>query len=396
MSTSSATRIPIVRPEIGDAEIAAVSRVMRSGWLSQGPEVAAFEREFASAVGAAHAVAVSSCTTALQAALLGLGVGPGDEVVTVSHSFVATANAIVAAGARPVFVDVRRETLGMDPGCLERALTPRTRAVVCVHQIGIPCDLERIVDIARHHGVPVVEDAACAIGSLISWQGRWERIGLPHGAVACFSFHPRKVITTGDGGMLTTNDPGLANRVRQIRQHGMSISDTARHQASQVVFEEYLEPAFNFRMTDVQAAIGRIQLARLDGIVAERRRLAQRYLEAFHDHRLFDVLREQPWGRTNWQSFPIVLRDGADLTQIAAMQHLLDRGIACKRGIVNAHQEPAYAGRSNWTKAASESLAESERLRDRAILLPLFHGLTDAEQDRVIAACLMMPAESRI
>ena len=388
------TRIPIVRPSLGDEEIAAVSRVIRSGWISQGPEVAAFEQEFAAAVGAAHAVAMSNCTVALQAALLSVGVGAGDDVATVSHSFVATTNAIVAAGGRPVFVDVRKETLGMDPAALERALTPRTRAILVVHQIGIPCDLERIVAIAAARGLPVVEDAACAIGSELLWNGRWERIGRPRGAVACFSFHPRKVMTTGDGGMLTTNDEALAARFRLLRQHAMTVSDTARHQSAAVVFEEYLEPAFNFRMTDLQAAIGRVQLARLADVVAERRRLASVYAAAFEGHPALELHQEQPWARGNWQSYPVHLREGSGVAQVPAMQHLLDRGIACKRGIGNAHQEVAYAGRSNWTTAAGETLATSEWLRDHTLLLPLFHGMTAEEQARVIAACRDLPREA--
>lgn len=395
MSDILAPRIPIVRPSLGDEEIAAVSRVIRSGWISQGPEVAAFEHEFAVAVGAAHAVAMANCTVALQAALIAVGVEAGDDVITVSHSFVATANAVVAAAARPIFVDVRPQTLGMDPCALERAFTPRTKAILCVHQIGIPCDLERIVAIAAERGLPVVEDAACAIGSELRWKGGWERIGRPHGAVACFSFHPRKVITTGDGGMLTTSDASLAARFRLLRQHAMTVPDTARHQASTVVFEEYVEPAFNFRMTDLQAAIGRVQLARLDEIVAERRRLAEVYREALAAHPVLALLAEEAWSRSNWQSFPVFLRDGSGVAQVAAMQHLLDQGIACKRGIGNAHQEPAYAGRSNWSTASSEFLAESERLRDRTILLPLFHGMTRAEQDRVVAACRSLPRGSR-
>jgi perosamine synthetase len=391
-------RVPIVRPSLGDEEIAAASRVIRSGWITQGPEVAAFEREFADAVGAAHAVAVSNCTVALQLALSAVGVRPGDDVATVSHSFVATANSIVAVGARPVFVDVRLETLGMDPNALERALTPQTRAVLCVHQIGIPCDLERIVDVAARRGVPVVEDAACAIGSEVLWQGRWERIGRPRGAVACFSLHPRKIVTTGDGGMLTTADGALAARFRLLRQHAMTVSDTIRHQSSDVVFEDYLEPAFNYRMTDLQAAVGRPQLARLDAIVAERRRLARRYQDALLESPVLRPPVEEPWGRSNWQSFPVFLRTESGVSQIAAMRYLMESGVACKRGIGNSHQELAYADRTRWAcgpegcpwacpEKTCRRLSQSERLRDETILLPLFHGMTAEEQGRVVEAC---------
>jgi dTDP-4-amino-4,6-dideoxygalactose transaminase len=384
-------RVPIVRTSLGDEEIAAVTRVIRSGWITQGPEVASLESEFASAVGAAHAVAVSNCTVALQLALIAVGVTQGDDVVTVSHSFVATANSVVAAGARPVFVDVRRETLGMDPERIEAALTPQTKVILCVHQIGIPSDLEAILAIADRHRLPVIEDAACAIGSELLWKGRWERIGRPHGLVACFSFHPRKIVTTGDGGMLTTADEALAARFRLLRQHAMSIPDTVRHHAAAVVFEDYIEPAFNFRMTDLQAAIGRPQLARLDDLVAERRRLAGRYNDFFRDHALFAPLVEEHWARSNWQSYPVFLREGAGILQIEAMQYLLDHQIACKRGIGNAHQEIAYAGTSLWAcgndPCSPGHLAQSEWLRDNTILLPLFHGMTADEQDRVMQAC---------
>lgn len=378
-------RVPIVRPELGDAEAAEVERVVRSGWITQGPEVAAFEKELASALGAEHAVAVSNCTVAIELALRAVGVRPGDDVVTVSHSFIATANAIVAVGARPVFCDVSEDTFGMDPEALREAITPDTRAILAVHQIGIPCDLAGILAVANEHGIPVVEDAACAIGSEIEIGGAYERIGRPRGAVACFSFHPRKIVTTGDGGALTTNDPKLAARFRLLRQHAMSVPDTVRHHASKVVFEEYTEPAYNYRMTDLQAAVGRPQLRRLASIVEERHRLGARYAAALASAKNVSPVALMPGRRSNFQSYPLRLADGVD--QVTLLQHLLDEGIACKRGIQNAHQEPAYAGRTTWAMG-KRGLAVSEHLRDRTILVPLFHGMTEAEQDLVIDALL--------
>ncbi|MBE2223698.1 MAG: aminotransferase class I/II-fold pyridoxal phosphate-dependent enzyme, partial [Anaerolineae bacterium] len=191
--------VPITKPIIGDEEITAVSETLRSGWVTQGPQVAQFEQDFAAYVGAKYACAVSNCTTALHLALLAVGVKPDDEVITVSHSFIATANSIRYCGAIPVFVDIQPDTFNMDPALIENAISERTSAILCVHQIGMPCDMPAILEVAQKHNLPVVEDAACAIGSEILVGAEWEKIGKPHGDIACFSFHPRKVITTGDG-----------------------------------------------------------------------------------------------------------------------------------------------------------------------------------------------------
>ncbi|NCC36351.1 MAG: aminotransferase class I/II-fold pyridoxal phosphate-dependent enzyme, partial [Chloroflexia bacterium] len=263
--TTAAKRmtIPLARPLVGEAEAEASRRPILSGWLTQGPEVAAFEQEFAAYTGAAYATAVSNCTTALHLALLTLGVAAGDEVITVSHSYVATANVVRYCHATPVFVDIEPATSNLDPAKIAAAITPQTRAILCVHQMGMPCDLAAILAIAQEHGLPVVEDAACASGSEILWQGEWQKIGKAHAEIACFSFHPRKVITTGDGGMITTNNPEYNAQFRLLRQHGMSVNDRVRHSANQVIFEEHAVIGYNYRMTDVQAAIGREQLKRL-------------------------------------------------------------------------------------------------------------------------------------
>ena len=394
----TATKIPITRPALGDAEVEAASRVIRSGWITQGPEVAAFEAEYAAAVGAPYAVALANCTVALELALRVLGVGPGHEVVTVSHSFVATANAVVSLGATPVFCDVEEDTFGMDPAKLERCIGPRTKAIMPVHQIGMPCDLVRILAIAEARGIPVVEDAACAIGSELRIGGTWERVGRPHGAMACFSLHPRKIVTTGDGGMITTRSEATAARLKLLRQHAMSVPDTVRHHSDKVVFEDYTEPAFNYRMTDLQAAVGRPQLTRLDAIIAERRRLASRYAEHLAKSRVIRPAAESDGHRSNWQSYPVRLREDVRISQIEMLQHMMDRGVAAKRGISNAHQEKAYAGKNTWScgprctemclSGQCARLAVSEKLRDTTVLIPLFHGMRDEEQDRVIAAIL--------
>jgi dTDP-4-amino-4,6-dideoxygalactose transaminase len=378
--------IPIARPLLGSAEAEAVARVLATGWVSQGPEVAAFEQEFAQQTGAPFATAVSSCTAALHVALVALGIGAEDDVLTVSHSFIATANAVRYVGARPVFVDVDPINGNIDPGRLAEALTPATRAILVVHQLGMPCDMEAILAVADPRGIPVIEDAACAIGSEIRTDEGWQPIGRPHGAVACFSFHPRKVLTTGDGGMLTTRDAGLDRRFRLLRQHGMSLSDRERHTARTVLTEHYECLGFNYRMTDLQAAVGRVQLQRLGAMVAERRLQAENYLALLKDIRDLGLPEEPSWARSNWQSFCVRLPERVD--QRAFMQGMLERGIATRRGVMCSHREPAYAGLRGGGAAG---LQNGERLQDHGVMLPLFVGLTLAEQRAVadaVRACM--------
>jgi dTDP-4-amino-4,6-dideoxygalactose transaminase len=370
--------IPIGRPNLGEAEAAAAREAILSGWVTQGPQVKAFEDEFAASLGAGFACAVSSCTTALHLALHTLGVGPGDEVITVSHSFIATANAVRYCGAVPVFVDIDPRTYNMDPALIERAITPRTGAILPVHQMGLPCDMPAILAIAERHGLPVVEDAACAIGSAIRVGDRWEPIGRPRGTVACFSFHPRKVITTGDGGMLTTMDRELDRKFRLLRQHGMSVSDLVRHSAKQVVFEEYPILGFNYRMTDIQAAVGRVQLKRLPEILDRRIALANRYTEVIGEIEGLEPPFVPRQVRPNNQSYPIRVTPEFPLGRDELMQTLLERGISTRRGVMNAHQEGAYAD------PTPVALPHSEAARDQVIVLPLFDGLTPDDQDYVL------------
>jgi perosamine synthetase len=392
--------VPVARPHLGEEEVSAAGRAILSGWVTQGPEVAAFEREFATFVGAPHACAVSSGTTALHLALLAVGVRPGDEVITVSHSYIATANSIRYCGARPVFVDIDPRTFNVDPDKIEPAISDRTRAILCVHQMGMPCDLKAILEIARKHQIPVVEDAACAVGSEIQWKGQWEKIGRPHADVACFSFHPRKLLTTGDGGMLTTSDAEVDGKFRLWRQHGMSLPDTVRHASREVVFESYPELGFNYRLTDIQAAIGREQLKRLPEAISRRRQLAAGYHKLLADIPGLVPPAEPEWARTNWQSYCVRLPENADQRRV--MQHMLDEGIATRRGIMCAHLEPAYHDSTTWRStqagcrpgAGCPSLAESERAQREGVILPLFSQMTE-EQLSQVASTLRQACAAR-
>lgn len=368
--------IPIALPITGEEEALAAADVVRSGWLTQGPRVAEFERAVAAYCGTEHAVAVSNCTTALHLALIVLDIGSGDEVICPSMSFIATANAIVHAGATPVFADVDPQTYNLDPDAAEAAITPRTKAIMPVHQIGMPADLDRFNEIGRKHGIKIFEDAACAIGS--RYKGRL--IG-GHSEMACFSLHPRKIITTGDGGLITTNNAAYADRLRLLRQHGMSVPDTVRHGAKKVIIETYSEVGYNYRLTDVQAAIGIEQLKRLDWIVERRRALAAEYTAALAGHPWLRPPVEPVYATSNFQSYAVQLTADAPISRNDLMQRMLDHNIATRRGVMLSHMEPAYASTS-----LSNDLSMSEAASANSIILPMYPQMTDKDVENVVMA----------
>jgi dTDP-4-amino-4,6-dideoxygalactose transaminase len=365
--------VPVMKPWIGAEEAQAAAEAVSSGWVAQGPRVGSFERAFAELVGAADAVALSSCTAALHLSMVLLNVGRGDEVVVPSLSFVATANAARYVGATPVFADVDEKTQNLTAETIEPVLTRATRAVILVHQAGIPADVDEIHKLCDPRGIEVVEDAACAIGSRIG-----DRLVGSDSDLVTFSFHPRKLVTTGEGGMLVCGREEDAVRARQLREHGMSVSAADRHQSGRMIIEEYLETGFNYRMTDIQAAVGLVQLAKLEHLVARRRELAARYVTALGDIPGIVMAGDPPHGRTNFQSFWVLLPPESPLGRDDLLAGLLADGISARRGIMAAHLEPAYSGHEH------AALPVTERLTRDSVILPLFHTMTDQDQERVI------------
>ncbi len=377
--------IPITRPHLAGDEQAAVAEVIASGWLSQGPRVRAFEEAFAERVGAADAVATTSCTTALSLALHVSGVGPGDEVIVPSLSFIATANAVWHCGAQPVFADIDPRTYNLDAAATERAITARTKAIMPVHQVGLPADMDAFLELGRRHGVAIVEDAACAIGA--SYKGR--PIG-SLGPLACFSLHPRKVITTGEGGMIAVADAEVAERLRRLRAHGMDTSDLARHSARDIVVEAYPERGWNSRMTDMQAALGLCQLRVLDEILERRRLLAERYTAALERIAHLEAPYDPAYAQRTWQSYCVRVGPDAPLQRTDLMRSLLQDGIATRRGVMAIHEEASYANRS--TDGPRLDLPHTEAATRETLMLPIFPDLTEHQQDYILErleACLL-------
>lgn len=363
--------IPIAKPYLTTDEAQAAYDVILSGWVTQGPKVHEFEEKFAAYVDSPYAVAVSSCTTALHLSMIVAGIKPGDEVICPSMSFIATANAIVYTGAIPVFAEVNRY-FNIDPVHAENLITPKTKAILIVHQLGMPADIDAFKNICKKHNLLLIEDAACAIGSAY----KDKKIGF-HSNLVCFSFHPRKIITTGDGGMITTSDPDYYKRLKALRQHAMSITDLERHKSGKILTEEYPEVGYNYRMTDIQAAIGIKQLEKLDWIIQERRKLAFQYHVELNNYKYFELPFEQEGYYSNYQSYAITLKNNAPISRDDLMQKLLDHGISSRRGVMTAHTEKAY----------SENrcvLPKSESLSNSSMMLPLYIGLTKSEQDFVI------------
>ena len=368
--------IPVAKPSLTEAEIRAMARVVRSGWITQGPEVEQFEKEFATFVGAPHAVATSSATTGLSLALELIGVGTGDEVIVPSFTFIASVNVIIHTGATAVFADIEERTFNVDPTDVAKKVTNKTRAILFVDQFGLPADIDRLKRIAKDHSISIIEDAACALGS--TYKGK--RIGRVS-PISVFSFHPRKLLTTGDGGMLVATDPKLAKRAKVLRNQGMSISDLERHSSKKIIFEHYDEAGYNFRLTDVAAAMGRVQLQRFGAMLERRQKQAHRYDSMLTDVPHLGIPYVPHYAKPNYQSYVVTLEADAPLSRDDLMAKLLKKGIATRRGAMAIHLEPYYK-----KKFTSLSLPLTEKAAKTTIVLPLYHDMTTKDQNYVASS----------
>jgi perosamine synthetase len=365
--------IAFSRPFLGAEEEAAALAVIRSGWIVGGPRLQEFESRFAELCGANYAVGVSSWTTGAFLVLKALGIGPGDEVIVPSLTFIASVNVIAHVGATPVFAEIDPATYNIDPGDIAHRIGPCTKAILPVDQLGMPCEIDTILELAERHRLHVIQDAACAIGSRFR--------GQPVGGIAAitvFSLHARKVVTTGEGGMILTNDAGLAARLRRLRHQGMSLSDFERHEADPTTFESYPEIGYNFRMTDIQATIGVCQLARLDDLLARRRKIARRYIAALATHRFLAPPHVPEHVTPNWQSFQVRVRPNSPFGRTALMARLHAEGISTRRGVMASHLEPPY-------RDVGYHLPATERAADECLQLPMHAGMSEADANTVLA-----------
>lgn len=376
-------KIPITKPYFDKAEEKAVIETLRSGWVAQGPKVAEFEQLVADYTGAKYAVATTSATTSLFLSLYIMGIGSGDEVIVPSHTFIATANVIIQVGATPIFVDIDINTYNIDPDKIEEKITSKTRAILPVDQVGLPCDLDKIRAIAKKHNLLILEDAACALGS--EYKGK--RLG-SFSDITVLSFHPRKAITTGEGGMILTNNQKWAKRAKILRHQGMGTSDYKRHTANKVTHEEYPEIGFNFRMSDLQASVGVEQMKKLNLILKIRKQIADRYNKALSKCKLIIVPQVPNDYTHNWQSYIIRLKRNNKVSRDRVMQKLLDDGISTRRGIMSIHLEKPYIKLLDKL-----DLPNSEEVTNWGITLPLYVQMTDNEQQYVINRLLKAVGE---
>ncbi|MCP4723859.1 MAG: DegT/DnrJ/EryC1/StrS family aminotransferase [bacterium] len=370
--------IPIIKPYYSEEEEQAAAEVIRSGWVSQGPKVKEFEDIISDYVSANYAVAVTSCTSALFLALKVLNIGDGDEVLVPSYSFIATANTVLHTGAKPVFIDIDPNTYNMDPDRIEERITDNTKAIMPVHQAGIPADMDRINEIAGRYDIPVIEDAACAIGSVY----KDNKIGCSDNLV-CFSFHPRKIITCGEGGAIASNNKNYEDDLRLLRHQGMSVSDLHRHSSKDIIFEEYPVVGYNFRLTDIQAAVGIVQMKKIGEIIEKRKNIAEKYNAAFRNVPYLQIPTVPERTEIAYQSYILRISEDSPCSRNEIMQKLMEKEIASRRGIMAIHREKPYKDLFD-----ASSLTQTDRAVDSTIILPLYPQMSEKEQAQVIDSIL--------
>jgi len=385
--------IPIARTSLTEQEINSVLEPLKTGWLVQGPKVEEFEQKWSAFVGVEHSIAVTSCTTALHLSLAALGFGPGDEAIVPAFTWISTANVIEHLGGRVVFCDIDLDTFNMEPDQIESKITPRTKAILPVHLFGMAADLDTTLAIAQKHNLWVVEDAACGFGSRYQNQ----HVG-SFGDTGCFSFHPRKAITTGEGGMITTNDVALAQKIRRLRDHGAAMSDLQRHMGARpYLLADHPDAGYNQRMTDLQAALGSAQMERAEAIIRERQRLAREYDAAFSEIDWIRTPSKREGFEHGYQSYPCLFQPllaqkavaSRDTTQIKKinesrnrwMDQLQQRGISTRPATHAVHMLSYYREKYNLQP---EDFPNAFAANDCSISLPLFHGMSRAEQAYII------------
>jgi perosamine synthetase len=390
MSEPMALNVPIARTNLTEEEIQSVLEPLRSGWLVQGPKVRSFEDKWSAFTGAAHSAATTSCTTALHLSLAALGFGPGDEAIVPAFTWIATANVVEHLGGKTVFCDIDLKTFNLDVKDAAARITPRTKVILPVHLFGLSADMDPVMDLAHAHGLHVVEDAACGFGS--HYKGR--HVGT-FGDAGCFSFHPRKAITTGEGGMVTTNSADLDTRVRRLRDHGAAMSDLQRHHGPRpYLLADHPDAGYNQRMTDMQGALGAAQMDRAEAIIAERRRLAAVYDEAFAGLSWLRTPTVPQGYEHGYQSYACLFQPepvtGEAVKRINAqrnawMDDLLRAGVSTRPATHAVHMLSYY--RETY-KLREEDFPMAWAANDCSISLPLFHGMTEAEQSHVIETVL--------
>jgi perosamine synthetase len=370
-------QIQIATPCLGEEEWQALREPIESGWLTQGPKVAAFESAFAQRHQVKHAIAVTSATTGLHLALAALDIGPGDEVIVPAFTWVATANVVIYCGATPVFADVDRVTFNIDPHDLARRVTPRTKAVIPVHLFGLCADIDAIRKVLRAD-IRIIEDAACAAGA--AWQGHSAGA---LGDLGVFSFHPRKSITTGEGGMVTTDNDKLAERVKMLRNHGASVSEEERHRGPKpYLLPEFELLGFNYRMTDLQGSVGLVQLGKLDNFIEERAGMAARYRTELANLRWLRLPGEPEKGRHAWQAFvTYVDPSAAPMPRNKIMESLQQRGISTRPGTHAVHMLGYYRKRYGF---ASDDYPGARDCDQYSMAIPLHNRMSEEDRQYIV------------